>query len=122
MPLPPLRSLLSSARAAADRYVTEPIIAAAAHYPPSRPSPAPLDWRGVIHDCGTGIIEQITDPASLPALSEQRAKLIADSDGARSMTIVRKEVGAQLRPGQLTSAILSVMERNQWQGYRLLLG
>jgi hypothetical protein len=121
MPLPPqLKSLITAARTALD-IVPDTVIAAAAHYPPSRPQLAPLDYTGIIHDTGTSIIEQITEPNSLPALSDLRVKLISDSDGHRSMMITRKEIGAQLRPGMMTRSILDVMAANQARGYRLLL-
>jgi hypothetical protein len=122
MPLPPLRSLITAARTAAD-YALDPLLdLTVAAYVPPKPQPQPLDYVGIIHDTGTSIIEQITEPSSLPVLSELRVKLIADSDGHRSMTIVQKEVGAQIRPGQLTRSILDVMEANMVGAYRLLLG
>jgi hypothetical protein len=45
--LPPLRSIMASMSAAADRIVTEPLlkIASAAYVPP-KPMPEPLDYCG----------------------------------------------------------------------------
>jgi len=112
---------LSTVTAAANRIVTEPIIAAATYVEP-RPSPAPLDYVGVIYSTLTGIIEQITDSNTLSVLSEARDKLIVGSNGERNMVIVEKSVAAVLKIGMPSSAILDVMESMQQRGYELLLG
>lgn len=122
MPLPaPLKSLLLAARATADAALDPLLDLADATYVSPKPSPAPLDFIGIVHDTGTGLIEQITEVNTLQALSDLRVKVIDSSDGHRSMTIVRKEIGAQIRPGMLTRSILDVMESNQRRGYRIML-
>jgi hypothetical protein len=122
MPIPqPLKQILTVARKAVD-IVPDTIIAAAAHYPASRPQPAPLDYRGVVIRCNEGVIETVTDPASYETLRELRDRTISNSDGAMSVTIVAAAVGAQLKPGMLTRSILDVMAANQARGYQILLG
>lgn len=122
MPLPPpLKSLLLAARATADRALDPLLDLADATYVPPKPSLAPLDFIGIIHNTSTSEIEQITDPSTLQALSDLRVKVVDSSDGHRSMTITRKEIGLQLKPGMHTRSILDTMERNQARGYRIML-
>jgi hypothetical protein len=118
---PQLRALISSARSVADHALDPLLDLTAAAYVPPKPQPAPLDYVGIIHDTSTGQIEQITKPNTLQMLSELRHKLITDTDGHRSMTIVRKEVGAQVRPGMLTRSILDIMEANQARAHWIML-
>jgi hypothetical protein len=96
------------------------IAVAAASYVPPRPEPQPLDYVGVVTDCGCGLIEQITAPSTLTELTAARDKLISASDGAKSMTIVTADVGKLLTVGQLVSKILDVMEKAQSRGYEIL--
>ncbi len=79
-------------------------------YPQPAPSPAPIDYAGIVVDCGLGIIASITDPNTLAVLSEYRNKVISESNGERSVTIVEKGVGALLRPNMPVNAILDVMD------------
>ncbi|SRR6266487_2112020 len=99
-----------------------PWIRAAASYVPPKPMPEPLDFVGVIHNTNEGIIEQITDPATLTTLSALRDKIISSSNGDKSMIITSLAVGKQCAPGQPTSRILDILESNLVDGYSLLLG
>jgi len=114
---------MASMSAAADRIVTEPLISiASASYVPPRPMPEPLDFAGILINCGTGLIENIGEPSTLAVLAEYRNKIISSSDGAKSVTVVCKEVAAVLRPGMPVSRILDVIEDQQRRGYEILLG
>jgi hypothetical protein len=75
-----------------------------------------------VTECGTGLIENIGEPSTLAVLAEYRNKIISSSDGAKSVTVVCKEVAAVLRPGMPVSRILDVIEDQQRRGYEILLG
>ncbi len=119
--LPPLRSILSTVTAAADRAIVDPLLEiAAASYVPAKPMPEPSDYCGVIYNTNEGIIVQITDAATMRTLADLRTKVISSSDGERGMKIVEVAIGKALKPGQPTSRILDVIEATQRRGYELL--
>jgi hypothetical protein len=74
-----------------------------------------------VTNCDEGIIEQLTDPNTQSALAHRRDKIISQTDGHRSMTIVHKEVGLRLKVGWPSSTILDIISADQEAGYALLL-
>jgi hypothetical protein len=94
-----------------------PDFLAAAHFVRPR-----LDWVGLVINCGEGIIEAVTSPDTQSNLAAYRDRVISQSNGSKSVTVVEKAVAARLRPNMPTSAILDVIEAQQRAGYALLDG
>jgi hypothetical protein len=123
-PWKPLRVAVDAVTAAASALADAPVAALtaiASAVPPPRSSPDPLNYCGIVTDTTTGTIISITEPSTMSDLQTIRSKIIEGSNGARSLVIVEKLVGAALAPNMPTSSILDLIEANQRDGYRLLL-
>ncbi len=114
------RAAVDAVTATADRALDVGLDLAMTAYVPPRPMPEPLNYVGVIYSTNEGTIIQITDAATLTALSELLAKITSSSDGEQGMKIVETAIGKLLAPGQPTSRILDVIEATQRAGYELL--
>jgi hypothetical protein len=119
--LPPLKSIMATMSAAADRFVTEPLIAiASASYISPKPF-EPENYCGVVTDTAEGIILNITEPSTLTSLAQLRDKVISSSDGLCDVMIVEKLVAATLVPNMPTTAILDRLESQLDRAYSILL-
>jgi hypothetical protein len=106
-------------RAAADRMLDPLLDLAAASYVPPRPQPAPSDWVVVI--ARDGVIDMLSDAMPLDQANQQRAKVIAGTQGGVAVQIIHKSVAARLRVGMLSSAVLDVLESQLDRAYSILL-
>jgi hypothetical protein len=118
--LPWVRAAVDAVTATADRALDVGLDLAMTAYVPPRPMPEPLNYVGIIYSTSEGIIEQITDAATLTTLAELRNKITSSSDGDKGMKIVEVAIGKRLAPGQPTSRVLDVIEATQRRGYELL--
>jgi hypothetical protein len=118
--LPWVRAAVDAVTATADRALDVGLDLAMTAYVPPRPMPEPLNYVGIIYSTSEGIIEQITDAATLTTLAELRNKITSSSDGDKGMKIVEVAIGKRLAPGQPTSRILDVIEATQRAGYEPL--
>jgi hypothetical protein len=116
--LPPLKSTIASITAAADRAL-DPLLDLVAAVPPPRPDPEPRDYIGILHS--EGIIEAVSEPDTQYNLHVYRNKVIEETDGAKSVTIVAAWMKPLLAPDMPTSRILDILEAVQKRAYELMM-
>jgi hypothetical protein len=121
--LPPLKSTIASLTAAvtgtADRAL-DPLLDLVAAVPPQPPNPEPKNYIAVLHS--DGIIEDVSEPNTQYNLYVYRNKVIEETDGAKSVTIVAAWMKPLLAPGQPSSRILDILESVQRRAYELIMG
>jgi hypothetical protein len=122
MPLPPLKSLLSSARAAADRYVTEPIIAAAQAMPSPRPHTPRQPYCGVEVNGTDNTVIRVFDPdMTIAQLNERRQHYIDQHQDQLRFEIMSTNDAQQLRAGDIFHLRrLEIMEAQQARANHIL--
>jgi hypothetical protein len=116
--LPPLKSTIASITAAADRAL-DPLLDLIAAVPPPSPH-EPKDYVAILHV--DGVIEAVSEPDTQYDLHVYRNKVIEQTDGAKSVTIVAAWMKPLLAPGQPSSRILDILESVQRRAYELMMG
>jgi hypothetical protein len=121
--LPPLKStivsIVTAVTGTADRAL-DPLLDLVAPVPPPRPDPEPRDHIAIT-TCD-GEIEDVSEPNTQYNLYVYRNKVIEQTDGAKSVTIVAAWMKPLPAPGQPTSRIQDILEAVQRRAYDLVLG